>query len=267
MGRLPLCRMRVALLACCLFMAAGQSVAAMPPLRIYTEEWPPVSFSRDGQADGMAVELVRALQQRLGAHDPIQVVPWARGYAALLSEPFVMLFTVGRSDERERLMTLVGPVAVSSTVLLTRKGEADRLLRMGSAIHDEPVGAYRASIFADAAMRKGFQRLDLSPTPQVTAQKLLRGRIDLWSEGSFVVPGVLQDIGHGYDEVEQVMVLESLELYLAFSKGTPAAVVTAWENALRAMKQDGSFRRIYLHWFPHENVPLDVRRLGLVPPS
>lgn len=234
-------------------------------LSIYTEEWPPITFQRGGLADGMAVEVVREIQARIHDNSTVEVVPWARGYRELESTPNVMLFTVGRSDAREKLMTLVGPIAVSQTVLLCRKGESAGLLALGSAIYNRPVGAYRGSIFADAAVAAGFTELDLAPTPQISAQKLLGGRYDLWVEGSFVVAAVLKDIHQPAETVEVVRVLESLELYLAFSRGTSGKIIRRWYEGLAAIKKDGTFRHIYNKWLPHEIVPMDVREIGLPP--
>lgn len=234
-------------------------------LSIFTEEWPPITFQHNGVADGMAVEVVREIQTRIHDNTAIEVVPWARGYRELESTPNVLLFTVGRSDAREKLMTLLGPVAVSQTVLLSRKGEAGNLLALGSGLYSRPVGAYRGSIFADAAASAGFVEVDLAPTPQVSAQKLLGGRYDLWVEGGFVVASVLKSIHQPSDAVEVVRVLESLELYLAFSRGTSSRTIKRWYEGLAAMKKDGSFRRIYNKWLPHDSVPLEMRQLGLTP--
>jgi polar amino acid transport system substrate-binding protein len=46
------------------------------------------------------------------------------------------------------------------------------------------------------------------------------------------------------------MVLDTLELYLAFSAKTPASTIKIWEDALRAIKKDGSFAKIYHKWLP-----------------
>lgn len=252
------------LLLLILVLGSGRLYAS--DLIIYTEDWPPISYKNGDKPDGMAVEIVQELQRRLNHRSMIQVVPWNRAYKALLDEANVMIFTVGRSDEREKLMTLVGPVAISRTVLYTRKGNANRLLALKDDIKQIAVGAYRGSIFADAAIRKGFQTLDTAATPQVVAKMLMMGRFDLWSEGSVVVSSVLKEIGHSINDVEPVMVLESLELYLAFSAKTPLATVKLWEEALRQMKKDGSFQKIYQKWLPNEVPPADVVRLGLTAP-
>ncbi|KUM05126.1 ABC transporter substrate-binding protein [Chromobacterium subtsugae] len=251
-------------IALLLFSLAAWSAPA-PALTIYTEDWPPITFQRNGVADGMAVEVVREIQSRIHDNSQIEVVPWARGYKELLTNPGVMLFTVGRNEARERQMSLLGPIAVSQTVLLARKGEAAKLLALGAGIYQRPVGAYRGSIFADAASAAGFVEVDLAPTPQVTAQKLLLGRYDMWVEGGFVVSSVLKDIHQPSDSVELVRVLESLELYLAFSRGTPADEVKRWQDGFTAIKKDGAYKRIYNKWLPRDAAPMDVRLIGVPP--
>ena len=56
------------------------SWAAATELQLYTEENPPLNFSRDGQVDGLSVEVVRELLRRTGDSGTIYMVPWARGY-------------------------------------------------------------------------------------------------------------------------------------------------------------------------------------------
>lgn len=227
-------------------------------LQIMTENWPPISFGNDTKAEGMAVEVVKAIQAKTGNTQVIQVLPFARGYKALLEEPNVLLFTVGRSDEREKLMHLLGPVAVSEITLYTRKGNAANLQHQGDAIRKMKVGAYRSSIFADTARKKGFFNLELAVSPLVIANMLMGKRFDLWVEGSVVVPSILKDIGYSIDDVEPVMVLDTLELYLAFSAKTPASTIKAWEDGLRAIKKDGSFAKIYRKWLPNDTPPMQV---------
>ncbi|MEN9658553.1 MAG: hypothetical protein RL571_2018 [Pseudomonadota bacterium] len=227
-------------------------------LTIYTENWPPISYVADNKLTGMGVEVVQALQSKLANKDPIQLVPWVRGYKALLDGPDVMLFSVGRSSEREKLMIMLGPIAISSTSVYTRKGNAERLLALGDDIYKQAIGGYRGSIFADTAAKKGFSNIDLAPTPQMTATKLMAKRFDLWVDGSVVVASVLKEIGHSANEVEKVMTLDSLELYLAFSPQTPARIIQEWEEALIWLKKEGLFQKIHKKWLSNEAPPLQV---------
>lgn len=234
-------------------------------LNIYTEDWPPMNFMGKNGPDGMAVEVVKALQVRTGNKDAIQLVPWARGYKAVTEDDNAMLFSLGRSPEREKLMSMLGPIAVSKTVLYTRKGEAARLKALDSDLYKLAVGAYRGSIFADTARKRGFLNLDQANSPQNSSKMLFARRFDLWVEGSMAVGSILTETGHTFADVEEVMVLDSLELYLAFSIKTPASTIALWENALRQMKKDGSFQKIHQKWFPGETPPMEIIRVDAAP--
>jgi len=240
------------------------SLSSAQNLTIYTEDWPPVNFKSGNGVDGMAVELVHNLQARIGTRQEIHLVPWARGYKAVLEDPNVMLFSVGRTSEREKLMRFIGPIAISDTVLYTRKGNAERLRSLREGIHALPVGAYRSSIFVDTARKKGFQYIEQANSPQIEANMLLAGRFDMLVDSSVAINQILRSIGHTSDEVEKVTVLDSLELYFAFSLNTSPEILTAWEGALRASKKDGTFQKIYQKWFPDEMPPMETQRLGPV---
>lgn len=259
-----ICTFRKQLANVALALACVSSAMASE-LTILSEEWPPITFSNNKVPDGMAVEVVNAIQARLGNPQAIAIVPFARAYSLLLSTPNIMQFTIGRSDEREKLMTLLGPIAIAKTQVFTRKGNAARLIALGDAIHKLPIGTYRHSIFSKTAESQGFTAIELAATPQITANMLMRGRVEMWVDGSLAIPAILKEAGYSIDDVEPVMTLDSLELYLAFSPGTNGQTINAWEKALRDMKQDGTFGRIHQKWLGREPVPLETRRLGLNP--
>ena len=105
--------------------------AAVPAqsLQFYTEEYPPLNYSRDGRPVGLAVDLVRELFERTGDHGRISVVPWARGYQAAQLEPNTALFVTMRTAERERLFKWVGPVVVAVTSFYALRGSGIRIER------------------------------------------------------------------------------------------------------------------------------------------
>ena len=90
----------------------------------------------------------------------------------------------------------------------------------------------------------------------------LSNRFDLWVDGSLVVSSVLKEIKHSPNDVEQVVVLDRLELYLAFSRKTPETTIQAWEDALRWLKKEGTFSKISRKWLPLMQPPMNVVRLG-----
>ncbi|UTH73678.1 ABC transporter substrate-binding protein [Chromobacterium sp. IIBBL 290-4] len=234
-------------------------------LAIYTDEWPPLSYAEGSEVKGMAVELVDMIRSRLHVSAPVKLVPWARAYSYVLNRPNVMLFVLGRSAEREALMTMVGPVARADINLYCRRGEASRLKAMGEKMLDAPLTAFRSSIFLSVARKHGFRNIVESATPEQSALLLHSDRVTLWSEGDSVVASVMDKAGLDRNEIELLAPLEKVDLYLAFSKGTPRATIAAWEGVLRDLKHDGSYRKLYQRWLPSASPPLKVERVGLEP--
>ncbi|OHX10544.1 hypothetical protein BI347_21650 [Chromobacterium sphagni] len=251
----------------CFFLlwSAAPAGAASPPLSIYTDEWPPISFAEGNQVKGMAVDLVNLIQQRQGAAQPVQLLPWARAYSYLTSRPNVLLFVLGRTPEREQMTTMVGPVARSVINLYCRKGEAEKIRRIHGDLLDLPVTAFRSSIFLAMAKKHGFRNIVESADPEQSALLLHSGRVELWSEGDSVVDSVVRKAGLPPDAVELVAPLEKIDLYLAFSLGTDRDTVLAWERVLRELKRDGSFRKLYQRWLPGALPPMQVERIGVEP--
>ncbi|WP_407923602.1 substrate-binding periplasmic protein [Chromobacterium paludis] len=224
-----------------------------------------MSFEENGQVKGMAVDLVGQIQQRLGAEQPVRLLPWARAYNFLLTRPNVLLFVMGRTPEREKLMTMIGPVATAAINLYCRKGEGDALRRLGDKLRLQPLAAFRSSIFLTTAKRHGFLNIVESTDPVQSALLLHASRVAMWSEGDSVVNNVLRKAGLPAEEIELLLPLEKIDLYLAFSRGTSRATILEWEQALREMKRDGSFRKLYQRWLPGAPPPMQVELAGLAP--
>lgn len=240
------------------------AVESQPGISVYTEEWPPVSFSDNGRPSGMAVEVVREMLQRAGLKVEIEVVPWARGYKLVTEKPNVILFAVGRTPPREQLMTLIGPLVSVRTEIYQKYG-ADWKGKAGDALRKAIVGTYRAAFFENLARENGFTHIELAVTPDRSARMLLAGRIDLWVDSNLSAAAIVQVAGGSPADIEPVMTLDVTEMMLGVSRGTPARIVLVLEDALHAMKADGSYQRIHRRWFPGEIPPRHVVRVGVEP--
>jgi polar amino acid transport system substrate-binding protein len=233
-------------------------------LLILTEEWNPISFSRNGQADGLSVEIVREILYRLNSADEIQVVPWARGWKTLMENPNVVLFTMTRTAEREKLFTMIGPVAVGTTNFFAKKGSGLIIEKLEDAKKMRAIGVYRSAVEEQLLIKAGFANLDATTLPLSSAKKLMLNRIDLWCNANLTAGKILEDAGYSINNVENVFTLQENHLYIAFSRGTAAAVVDKWQSALAEIKNDGTFARIYHKWLPIDTPPPTTERIGIL---
>ncbi len=233
-----------------LLLCAGLASAApdTPALKIYGMDSKPISYTDTGQPAGLAVELARRIQDKLGRHDAIDIVPWARAQTLAEAGPNVMLLTVVRTPERERQMQFVGPIFTSRVVAYVASGRLAELKRHDPGLYQSHAGARRGSIFVNMARGLGFNVTDETNTSEIAAKMLMSGRFDLWFDGEELMPGAMARAGHRPDEVEVALRLGTAEVYFAFSNGTPEALVEAWAGALRELKRDGSLRKLQHKW-------------------
>ncbi len=234
-------------------------------LTILSEEWPPVSFSENNRPDGLGVEVVRDILRRVQTRDNIGIVPWARGWRMATEFPDVVLFTMTRTPEREKLFTLIGPVAAGTTAFYAKKGRNIAIRNLDDARQVRRIGVYRTSVEEQILDEQGFRNLDETAMPLHCAKKLMVDRIDLWCNANLTAGKILEEAGYSIADVENVYTLQENLLYIAFSKGTSAAVIEKWEKALKDCKADGTFARIYQKWLPGEKPPENTERIGISP--
>lgn len=236
---------------------------AQESLTIYTEEWAPISFTHNGKASGLAVEVVQAIQQRINNQSQIRVITWARGWKMITEQPNTMLFTMTRTSERERLFSLVGPVAVGTTNCYALKDSVLKINSIEDAKQAKSIGVYRASVEEQLLLEHGFNNIAPASTPLMSAKQLLKQRIDLWCNANLTAPSILAEAGASIADVKSLYTIRENHLYIAFSQCTPSAEIDQWKDALISLKADGSFARIYRRWLPEDAPPLHTERIGL----
>ena len=237
------------------FRAAGgpglgfESVQA-EGLRIITENSPPRNYveQRTGRLTGHAVEIVREIQRRLGDASPIEVLPWARGYALLGTAPNILLFSTTRTPEREDLCQWVGPIAVNEWVFLARRDSSLVIEGLDDARRVGSIGAYPGDARELFLRRQGFTNIDVVAGPESILRKVLAGRNDLWLVDLQEYAATARRLGVDPGELKPLYTVRKVELYLAFSRDVPARTVEAWATALDDMKADGSYRAILERW-------------------
>lgn len=232
------------------------SLAAPPdaPLRLLSEEFPPINFTEGGRPSGLAVEVVQAVLKRLGQTRDIEFQPWARAYREAQGREPMALFAAARIPERERLFQWAGPIVTFYSSFYARAG-AERLKRLDDARQAGDVLVVRDWYTAQQLMSEGFHNLRYVTDPTQGLRMLLAGRAPLFASERISMQGALAAAGVDPAALEEVYTFASSDGYIAFSPGTPKRVVTAWQREIDAMKRDGSFQAIYKRWLPQDLPP------------
>ena len=225
-------------------------------LTIYTEVSPPAQYlDSEGKLTGCSYEIVREIQRRIGSADPIEVVPWVRGYGELQGRPNVALFSVARSEDRDPLFQWVGPIRENTYSLFGRKDSRLQVRSLDEARQIGLIGVYKEDMRDQYLTRMGFTNLDRSIDSLIPVKKLLAGRIDCIVTTRSGLVELARLAGAELGDFREIFPLLRVQLYIAFSKATPAPTVRAWSAALETMKKDGTFERIYRKYPSSDPLP------------
>lgn len=224
-----------------------------PPgiIQMMTEEYPPVTFMKNGKVSGFVTDMVRVISVRQGIQDNIRLTSWDEAYKVALNNPNVVLFSTERTDEREKLFHWVGPVGKNSAIFYAKKGSGIRINSVDEARTAAAI-ATTANWFTEQDLkRRGFTNLVSAPLPADNIRMLMQGEVQLAVFTDITVAEIVRNAGYTMDDLEPVFTLSSTYFYIAMSLGTPPEMVKKWQLVLDELKEDGTFEKIYRSYTPN----------------
>jgi polar amino acid transport system substrate-binding protein len=211
-------------------------------LTYYTEQLPPYNYEENGTLQGISVDLLEAVTEKLGSKVPreeVHLVSWTEGYQATLTQPGTVLFSTARLPEREASFKWVGPIYTGQKVLFARR---DREISIN---HPEDLADYKIGVITDdsaipqlLAIGVARDQLVEASDPLTIITKLDQGELDLWCYGEDAGNYFAKEQTGKYGYFKVVYTLQKYELYYAFNRDTPDSTVQSFQQALDAVKEE-----------------------------
>ena len=223
-------------------------------LQLMTEEYPPVTFRKDGKVTGFVTDIVREIIARQNIPDNIRLTSWKNAYNLTLLNPNVVLFSIERTPERENLFQWVGPVGKNNATFYTKKGSGIKIGSLEDA-RKIPAIATTTNWFTEQYLKsKGFTNLVSSPLPETTVKQLMNEEVQLSIFTDITVPEIVKNAGYSMVDLEPVFTVSNTYFYIGMSLGTPLEMVKKWQSALDDLKADGTFEKIYRSCIPNADL-------------
>jgi polar amino acid transport system substrate-binding protein len=238
---------KVFLIIAAIFFFGNQS-SLCEELTILTENLPPLNYVDNGVLVGPSVEIVQAIQKKIGSNEPIQVYPWSRAYKMAEKEKNVVLFGMTYTKIRQDKFKWVGPLAIKRDILVAKKDSGITIDSLEDAKKVKSIGILLDDTRGRLLVSHGFTNLEPVSDEQLNAKKLALGRIDLWA---YKIPGlrtVCDLAGLDHRQFKEVYHLREIELMIAFSEITSDTIVKKWQNAFDELTADGTILQIKKEW-------------------
>ncbi|HWQ18624.1 MAG TPA: cache domain-containing protein [Methanotrichaceae archaeon] len=221
--------------------AADQSTSAKD-LTYITEQLPPYNFEKDGKLQGISVDLLDAVWEKMGAdlnRSAIKLLPWTEGYDMALNENNTVIFSTARLPQREQLFKWAGPIATGRDVLLTK---SDRNISISgpeelkkyriAAIKDDSA----AQVLLDKGLKKEDLVLEATSTPII--EMLQNDSIDAWAYSDISGIWLINESGADTSDFKIAYTLGQIDLYYAFNKETPDSLVQSFQQAIDSINNN-----------------------------
>ena len=230
------------------FMSGCMGTNITPSLQLVTENYPPITFMKDGKVTGFATEVVQEILKRLNQPDNIKMMAWDDAYNLALEEKNVVLFSATRTEKREMLFKWVGPIGSYHDILYARSGSGIVINSLEDAKKVGKIGVVDGWFSTEFLTGLDFKNLESTKLPADNAKKLVEGKVDLCAFTDTTAPEILKEAGYSMDEIIPAYVIKTYEYYIAFSKDTSDEIVNDWRRSFEEMKTDGTFDKISKKW-------------------
>ncbi len=245
---IPLTRHKLGLLTLVLFvqlMLPTGALSEMPVVSLTTHDLPPYSFPvKDGEPDGIAVQVVQCAANELSMKVNINFFPWKRAQEMVKRNAADGFFAASQADQRDAYAVLSATIAPQEW----------RWYLLKTSAMDPRSEAFKAtartSSFNGANMRdwlneNGYKASDSPPQSTSLLAMLLKGRVDAILANQLVMNQLLQQSGEA-DAVKSFPALDK-PLGIYFSKSflatQPADYMSRWNQAITACTTNKTKRR------------------------
>lgn len=217
-----------------------------------TLEYPPYEYQENGEAKGIAVDIIREALKRAGVSEvQFNFYPWKRAVYLTENGQSDMLFNAGKNKARQTWGYYTDQVLIKqSYVLFKKRSKAINLKPDFSNAQQLKIAVRSGYLYGSGTFRKAlddqqFMLTTLSDSTEQSVNLLLRGRVDLFVGDKLPVmhyihqQGLEDQIDVVLDRGQPLEVL-SWPTYILFSKQrTTQEFVDKVSEAMRKMTAEG----------------------------
>ncbi|WP_157822297.1 substrate-binding periplasmic protein [Psychromonas sp. Urea-02u-13] len=223
------------------------NVTYAQPIQIVTEQYPPYNYEQDGEIKGIGTEVVQAVFKEAGMAANIKVYPWARAYKNALKRENVLIYSISRTQQREKFFKWVGVIVPIDFYIYSLIERTDIHIDQLEGAQQYSIGTVRSDALEQLFTGKGFSKVHKSISNKIVMEMLFAERLDLWPISELAANHLLLQNNHALSSVRKVYHLEGFSsdgLYMAFGLQTSDSVVSTFKDALESIKRKGIYQDI-----------------------
>jgi len=228
--------------------AADSESAINEPIKIVTERSYPLNYTNKGDPKlrGFATELIEAVMLDAGLNYEITIKPWARVLNEAFTNKDTLIYSVGRTEERENKLLWIGKIiTVKNNIYGLRNAHKDSKVSL-SDLKSANISVSKNSLNYNYLKGKNFKHLISVHSYEQTYELLKRGRTQYFTSS---VLGAHQFIIRNNLKPEDIIPVMRLHehnpvLYLAANIDTNPKIISKLKVSFQNIIDNGTYDRI-----------------------
>lgn len=223
-------------------IASLLAVISFPALALTftTEDTPPYNFQKGGAITGSATDILNEMMKRTGIKAGISVYPWERAYKMGLEDKDTCVYSTTRTEPREKLFKWVGPLTDNNWVMFA-KADSKISAKSLADVKQYKIGGYQGDALSVYLKGEGY-KVDEAMHDEQNVKKLEAGRIEVWGSSSRGGPWLAKQAGV---KIKPLFTFKETQMYLACNKSVSDDQIARMNDAIKAMRADGSTDKIF----------------------
>ena len=224
-------------------------VFATDTIKVVTEELPPYNYIENKEIKGISTAIVREVLKRSDIDATFKIYPWPRAYKMALNLPNILIYSIAKSEQREKLFQWVRPIINYSVYLYALKNSNVEVSNLEEA-KKYRIGVINEDISSQYLLKNGFEKdkqLIVFFDREKMVQDLFNNKLDFVCLGELVASSIIRNSGPSCNPeyVRKVFRLDlGRKLYMAFSRWTDKSLVSRCQNVFDQMVKDGTYDRL-----------------------
>jgi polar amino acid transport system substrate-binding protein len=196
--------------------------------KAYSENMPPYNYIENGKVSGISTQILKKITKNSSVYiSKTEILPWKRAYEKVLSTKNTVLYSVGRSAQRENHFAWVGPIDSIRVGVVAKRSSKFNILKI-TDFKSYKIGTITSSFVEEKLLKEGINKNSLDSFVSIESQvkKLVSGRVDMLA---FSIPAIcyfLQKMGEDLNAYEEVYLLGEADLYFAFNKDSDNEMIS-----------------------------------------
>lgn len=239
---------------CCLSIMVINAKAE--EIKVVTEYLTPYQIKNpDNSLGGFSTDIIQAIFKEAKKEPKFIVLPWARAYEVAKSEKNVLIFSIARTKEREKLFQWLGSLANERLYFWGLKTQFQTSISDEEQLKQYKIAIARYSNVDDYLINNNFKQIYKLSKEEQNIQMLFKGRADLIVSSEMTLKHKSKNLDFDFNKMIKVKEFTDLNnnLSLAINLNSDADLVHEFQLAYEAVKSRGVIESIYNKWGISQN--------------